>query len=116
MNSNSVDLQYHPHQTIRMVGHTPGVTQWGVALQNIMMTYFEVEPSKRFDTHSHESEQITYVLEGALYFELEGKEIYVGPGDIIAIPSLMPHAVRTQDLFTRAVDAWSPVMVQYKTV
>lgn len=116
MDKNFTGLQYHSHQAMKMVEHTPGVTQWGVSLQNVMMTYFEIEPRKRFETHSHESEQLTYVLEGALYFEVEGKEIYVGPGDIIAIPSMMPHAVQSKDLFTRAVDAWSPVMAQYKTL
>lgn len=116
MDTNFTDLQYHSHHAIKMVERTPGVTQWGIALQNIMMTYFEVQPHKHFGTHSHESEQITYVLEGALYFEVEGKEIYVGPGDTIAIPSMLPHAVQSKDLFTRAVDAWSPVMVQYKTL
>jgi mannose-6-phosphate isomerase-like protein (cupin superfamily) len=30
--------------------------------------------------HKHESEQITYILEGALLFEIDGKEIVVGKG------------------------------------
>ena len=32
--------------------------------------------------HHHESEQITYILEGALQFEIGGHEIVVGKGQI----------------------------------
>jgi quercetin dioxygenase-like cupin family protein len=41
--------------------------------------------------HHHESEQITYVLEGALKFELEGQEVVVRKGEVLRIPSNVPH-------------------------
>src|SRR5206468_12193994 len=41
--------------------------------------------------HHHESEQITYIMEGALKFELEGAEIVVGKGQVLRIPSNVPH-------------------------
>ena len=37
--------------------------------------------------HQHESEQLSYVLEGALKFELEGKEVVVRKGEVLLIPS-----------------------------
>ena len=42
--------------------------------------------------HSHENEQITYILEGALKFSLQGKEIVVRAGEILVIPSNVPHS------------------------
>ena len=42
--------------------------------------------------HSHDNEQITYVLEGALKFVIEGKELIVRSGDILVIPSNLPHS------------------------
>ena len=36
--------------------------------------------------HHHESEQITYILEGALKFEIEGQEIVVGKGQVLLYP------------------------------
>jgi hypothetical protein len=42
--------------------------------------------------HKHESEQITYILEGALLFEIDGKEIVVGKGQVLQIPSWKPHS------------------------
>ena len=42
--------------------------------------------------HSHDNEQITYVLEGALKFIIEGKELIVRSGEILVIPSNLPHS------------------------
>jgi quercetin dioxygenase-like cupin family protein len=41
--------------------------------------------------HSHHNEQITYILEGALKFALEGKEITVHTGEVLCIPPNVPH-------------------------
>ncbi|MBM3728716.1 MAG: cupin domain-containing protein [Acidobacteria bacterium] len=48
--------------------------------------------------HQHENEQITYILEGALKFELEGREVTVHKGEVLFIPSNVPHrAVAMED-------------------
>ncbi len=58
--------------------------------------------------HHHESEQITYIVEGALKFELEGKEVTVRAGEVLHIPSNVPHrAVALED--TLDVDVFSPI-------
>jgi quercetin dioxygenase-like cupin family protein len=41
--------------------------------------------------HSHVNEQITYILEGALKFWIDDKEIVVHAGEVLCIPSNMPH-------------------------
>ena len=58
--------------------------------------------------HHHESEQITYILEGALKFELEGRVVVVGKGQVLRIPSNVPHrAVALED--TLDLDIFSPI-------
>jgi quercetin dioxygenase-like cupin family protein len=48
--------------------------------------------------HSHENEQITYVLEGALKFLIQDQEITVRAGEVLVIPSQVPHsAVAIED-------------------
>jgi quercetin dioxygenase-like cupin family protein len=42
--------------------------------------------------HSHDNEQITYVLEGALKFLIQDREIVVRAGEVLVIPSHMPHS------------------------
>ncbi|HEV2494158.1 MAG TPA: cupin domain-containing protein [Terriglobia bacterium] len=41
--------------------------------------------------HQHPNEQISYILEGALKFWVEGKEIVVHAGEMLCIPPDMPH-------------------------
>src|SRR5258708_35508991 len=46
----------------------------------------------------HESEQITYIVEGALKFELAGKVGIVRKGEVLLIPSYVPtRAVARED-------------------
>ena len=60
--------------------------------------------------HSHENEQLTYVLEGALHFWLgedESEEVVVRAGEVLTIPSNLPHkALALED--TLDVDVFSP--------
>src|SRR5512141_2541776 len=58
--------------------------------------------------HHHESEQISYIVQGALKFNLEGKEIVVRAGEVLLIPSHVPHsAVALED--TIDFDIFSPI-------
>jgi quercetin dioxygenase-like cupin family protein len=41
--------------------------------------------------HSHENEQLSYILEGALKFYIDGREIVVRAGEVLTIPPHMPH-------------------------
>ena len=41
--------------------------------------------------HSHVNEQLSYILEGALKFYIDGKEIVVHAGEVLTIPPHMPH-------------------------
>ena len=64
--------------------------------------------------HKHESEQITYILEGALKFQIDGKEIMVSAGEVLRIPSWMPHsAVAMED--TLDLDIFAPIRHDWLT-
>ena len=41
--------------------------------------------------HSHVNEQLTYILEGVLRFWIDGRVIDVHAGEVLCIPSNMPH-------------------------
>lgn len=86
-----------------------GARYWAVALDHAMLTYFEVDAHSRFPRHEYEAEQITFVLEGTLYFETDDGVTAVNAGDVFAVPGHLQHAVFTKDAAVRAVDAWSPV-------
>jgi quercetin dioxygenase-like cupin family protein len=93
---------------------SPGARFWAVALERAMLTYFEVAPDTHFDRHQHAAEQITLVLTGELFFEFDDTLVRVGPGEVIAIGSQVPHAAFTRGLAARAVDAWSSVREEFR--
>jgi quercetin dioxygenase-like cupin family protein len=58
--------------------------------------------------HAHESEQMTYILQGALKFLIEGEEFIVREGEVLHIPSWVPHqAEALEDTFE--LDVFSPI-------
>ena len=60
--------------------------------------------------HSHENEQLTYILEGALKFKIGddgAEEITVHAGEVLLIPSNVPHQAEALEE-TLDVDVFSP--------
>ena len=60
--------------------------------------------------HSHENEQLTYILEGALKFKIGddgAEEITVRAGEVLLIPSNIPHQAEALEE-TLDVDVFSP--------
>ena len=73
-----------------------------------MLTQIYLKRGALVPMHSHESEQLTYVLQGALKFLVDGREITVRAGEVLHIPSWMPHqAEAIEDTFE--VDIFSPI-------
>src|ERR1700692_554409 len=58
--------------------------------------------------HSHESEQMTYILQGALKFLVDGDEITVREGEVLHIPSWLEHQAEALD-DTFSLDVFSPI-------
>jgi quercetin dioxygenase-like cupin family protein len=58
--------------------------------------------------HKHESEQLTYVMQGALRFLVDGEEAVVREGEVLVIPSWIEHQVEALD-DTLTLDIFSPI-------
>ena len=58
--------------------------------------------------HAHESEQMTYILQGALRFLVGGEEITVREGEVLHIPSRIEHQAEALD-DTFSLDVFSPI-------
>jgi len=57
----------------------------------IMLARVYIQNDGHVPLHHHHNEQVTYILEGALKFAIDGKEIVVRAGEVLCIPSNMPH-------------------------
>jgi quercetin dioxygenase-like cupin family protein len=62
--------------------------------------------------HSHDAEQMTYVLQGALKFLIGGEEITVREGEVLHIPSGVPHQAEALD-DTFELDLFSPIRTDW---
>jgi quercetin dioxygenase-like cupin family protein len=62
--------------------------------------------------HTHDSEQMTYILQGALRFLVDGEEIIVREGEVLHIPSRLPHQAEALE-DTLELDVFSPVRAEW---
>lgn len=65
-----------------------------VTAERVMLAHVYLKKGCVVPRHSHENEQVTYVLEGALRFwigEEPGEEVVVRAGEVLVIPSNLPH-------------------------
>ena len=78
--------------------------------ERVMLAHVYLKKGCIVPKHSHENEQITYILEGALRFHLgedQREEVVVRAGEVLHIPSNLPHQAEALD-DTLDVDVFSP--------
>jgi quercetin dioxygenase-like cupin family protein len=86
-----VALQYIPWHTIPLEDLNPLLQRQFVVGQNIMLARVLLKKGCIVPEHSHPNEQLTYIVEGALKFWIDGKQITIHAGEVLCIPSNMPH-------------------------
>ncbi|MGD8398111.1 MAG: cupin domain-containing protein [Anaerolineae bacterium] len=92
----------------------PGVTRRAVYLDDVMLTFFDFEPGAVVPEHHHPHQQITWVVSGAMAFDLDGEKQVLRAGDGVLIPPDVPHSAVILEAPCRAIDAWNPVREDYR--
>jgi len=86
------------------------ITRKLITSQRMMIAHVHFKKGDDVPLHSHENEQITYILEGALHFwlgEQGEREVTVRAGEVLVIPSNLPHrALALED--TLDMDVFNP--------
>lgn len=87
-----------------------GLTRQLISSDRLMIAHVHISKGVEVPRHSHENEQLTYILEGALHFWLGEKgerEVTVRAGEVLVIPSNLVHrAMALED--TLDVDVFNP--------
>ena len=100
-------LKYIPWKTVELETLNPLLQRQFVVGQDVMLARVLLKKGSVVPRHSHINEQITYILEGALKFFIDGREIVVSAGEVLCIPPNMPHeAVALED--TVDLDVFTP--------
>lgn len=81
-----------------------------ITADRMMLTHVYLDKGCIVPQHSHDNEQITYVLEGALHFwigEHGEEEVTVRSGEVLVIPSNVLHKAEALE-YTLDVDIFCP--------
>jgi quercetin dioxygenase-like cupin family protein len=87
----------------------------------VVQSRVELDPGVAFGKHWHPGEEIIYVLEGSVEYQLEGKPpVTLKAGDVLFIPAGTIHAAKNvgsgqaAELGTYVVEKGKPLVVMVK--
>lgn len=105
--ASTMELRHVPWQTIDLEDLNPLLQRQFVVGHDIMVARVLMKKGCIIPLHSHYNEQFTYILEGALKFWVDGREIVVNAGEVLTIPPHMPHKAEAL-LDTVDLDVFNP--------
>jgi len=93
----------------------------GVPGRQVIQVRVELDPGVTFGQHWHPGEEIVYVLDGSLEYQVEGKPpVTLQSGEVLFIPARTIHAARNPgqetgtELATYIVEKDEPLVVMVK--
>ena len=89
--SNKTECKFIPWNKVEREKLNDLIDREMVVGDKLMLARVFLKKGAHVPEHHHHNEQVTYILEGALKFAIDGKEIVVHAGEVLCIPSNMPH-------------------------
>jgi quercetin dioxygenase-like cupin family protein len=93
---------------ITPIEFVPGLEFRPVLGEQTMVNFVHFAPYTEAPRHAHQEEQIVIVLEGEFDFEVDGDLRTMRRGDVIVVPSWVPHRANTNDSECLEVDVFNP--------
>lgn len=90
----------------------PGRERYLTHTGDLMMVVIDFEDGPMAEPdppHSHRHDQTSYIAEGEVMFTVGETVHHVKPGDLVAIPSDVPHTLQLLTRTARLVDAFHPI-------
>jgi quercetin dioxygenase-like cupin family protein len=85
--------------------------------REVIQVRVDFDPGFVAPRHTHPGEEIIYVLEGTLEYQIAGKPVTVKPGDVLFVPAGTVHSVKNigsgngAELATYVVEKGKPLIV-----
>jgi len=89
--STKHSCKYIPWNTVEREKLNDLIDREMVVGDKLMLARVFLKKGAHVPLHHHHNEQVTYILEGALKFAIDGKEVVVRAGEVLCIPANMPH-------------------------
>jgi quercetin dioxygenase-like cupin family protein len=87
---------------------TPAIGRQFITAERVTLARFALKKGGVVPRHAHEQEQLSYVLDGALTFVVNGQNVLVSAGEVLQIPSWTEHEVQVVEDAV-VIDVFSPV-------
>ncbi len=111
-NTSAAPVRLHRWDEIALEKVTEMLSRKIVTGEREMLAQVYLKRGCLVPMHSHESEQMTYVLQGALKFLVGGMEVTLREGEVLHIPSRVEHqAEALEDTFE--LDVFSPIRTEW---
>ena len=88
--------------------------------REVIQVRVDFAPGAAFGRHKHPGEEIIYVIEGTLEYEIGGKVTRVKAGDVLFVPAGTPHTAKNigstnaAELATYVVEKGKPLLTPVK--
>jgi len=105
--SEAAKMKYIPWKTVEREKLNPLIDREMLVGDKVMLARVLMKKGAHVPLHHHHNEQVTYILEGALKFAIDGKEIVVHAGEVLCIPAHMPHKAEAME-DTVDLDVFNP--------
>lgn len=102
-----MEPKHVPWHAVELEDLNPLLQRQFVVGYDIMVSRIIMKKGCVVPLHSHHNEQFSYILEGALKFAIDGKEIVVNAGEVLTIPPHMPHSAEALTNSV-AIDVFNP--------
>jgi unsaturated pyranuronate lyase len=89
--STAAKMKHIPWKTVEREALNPLIDREMLVGEKVMLARVLMKKGAHVPLHHHHNEQLTYILEGALKFAIDGKEVVVRAGEVLCIPPDMPH-------------------------
>jgi quercetin dioxygenase-like cupin family protein len=84
-------LKHFQWKDVELEHLNPLIDRQMIVGDKMMLARVLLKKGAHVPEHHHHNEQLTYILEGALKFKIDGREIVVRAGEVLCIPPHMPH-------------------------
>jgi len=108
--TKSSGVSFHRWDDMPRERVTDDIARRVITSERMMLAHVYLKKGSIVPRHAHENEQLTYILEGALRFQLGpdgAEEIIVRAGEVLVIPSNVPHQAEALE-DTLDVDVFNP--------
>ena len=110
--SEKTECKYIPWKNVEREKLNELIDREMVVGDKLMLARVFLKKGAHVPKHQHHNEQVTYIMEGALKFAIDGKEVVVKAGEVLCIPGNMPHEAGALedtldlDVFTPPREDW----------